>query len=69
MTAVNAWQCAPSLHEGANRVIRAPIVVLMEARMWFHKLERYATAALVVAIVLAFAVPFVLRLLSPLLGG
>jgi hypothetical protein len=40
----------------------------MEARMWFHKVERYAAAALVVAIVLAFAVPFVLRLMSPLLG-
>ena len=37
--------------------------------MWFHKVERLVTAALVVAIVLAFAVPFVLRLISPLFGG
>ena len=46
----------------------AAIVVLKEARMWRYKFNRFATAALVVAIVLAFAVPFVLRLISPLVG-
>lgn len=68
VTAVNAWLCAPSLHEGANGIIWATIVVVMEARMWRYRFNRFATAALVVAIVLAFGVPFVLRLISPLVG-
>jgi hypothetical protein len=40
----------------------------MEARMLFHRFERFVTAAIVVAVVLAFAIPFLLSLLSSL-GG
>jgi hypothetical protein len=40
----------------------------MEARMWSHRFERLVTAALVVAAVLAFAVPIVLTLISPFAG-
>lgn len=36
--------------------------------MWFYRFERFVSAALVVAVVLAFAVPFVFGLISPILG-
>jgi hypothetical protein len=36
--------------------------------MWFRKFEHLVTAALVIGVVLAFAVPFVLTLISPFLG-
>jgi hypothetical protein len=68
VTAVNAWLCAPSLLLGANGVIRAPMIDPMEARMWSHRSGRFVTAAVVVAAVLAFAVPIVLRLISPFVG-
>jgi len=68
VTAVNAWLCAPSLLPGANGVIRALMIDPMEARMWSHRFERLVTAALVVAAVLAFAVPIVLTLISPFAG-
>jgi len=68
VTAVNAWLCAPSLLPGANGVIRALMIGPMEARMWSHRFERLVTAALVVAAVLAFAVPIVLTLISPFAG-
>jgi len=44
------------------------MVNFMEAGMSFHRFERFVTAALVVAVVLAFAVPFVLGLISPIVG-
>jgi hypothetical protein len=40
----------------------------MEARMWSRRFERFVTAALVVAVVLAFAVPIALTLLAPRAG-
>lgn len=40
----------------------------MEARMLFRRFERFVTAAVVVAVVLAFAVPFGLTLLSSFVG-
>jgi hypothetical protein len=46
----------------------ATIVVHMEAQMWRYRFNRFATTALIVAVMLAFAVPFVLRLISPLVG-
>lgn len=36
--------------------------------MLFRSFERLATAALVVVVMLAFAVPFVLTLISPFVG-
>ena len=44
------------------------MVNFMEAGMWFHRVERFVTAALVVAAVLAFVVPFVFGLISPIVG-
>jgi hypothetical protein len=40
----------------------------MEAGMLFRNLERLATAAVVVTVVMVFAVPFVLALITPFLG-
>jgi hypothetical protein len=40
----------------------------MEAGMLFRNLERLATAAVVVTVVLVFAVPFVLALITPFIG-
>jgi hypothetical protein len=40
----------------------------MEAGMWFRGFERLTTTAVVVTVVLMFAVPFVLALISPFLG-
>jgi hypothetical protein len=40
----------------------------MEAGMLFRSFERLASAAVVVTVVLVFAVPFVLALITPFLG-
>ena len=36
--------------------------------MWFRGFERLTTAAVVVTVVLIFAVPFVLALIAPFVG-
>ena len=41
---------------------------IMEARMLLRSFERLATAAIVITVVLGFAVPFVLALIAPFVG-
>jgi hypothetical protein len=64
VTAIDAKECAPSLRWGVNQ----RHTCAMEVGMLFRNFERLATAADVVTVVLMFAVPFVLALITPFLG-
>jgi hypothetical protein len=70
VTAVTAWQCAPSLHPQEQRVIPCTMVNAwtVEAGMLFRRFMRLTAATIVVAVSLLLAIPFFLALALPFIA-